>query len=208
MIHSKHLAHTAWHWVHPLGGLSSSTSQPAPSELLPCANHGWEPVQGREMGGDWPRGEEEGREAGTGKWCTGNPLPPSCSPRAMELRLPGPAASLSGLVPSPCKAEPSDHRGFALLLLPRGMLLPFPQPSNVSERPLDPHPPQVAPGAAHPLPHTLCWHAHSPPSCCQSVCPAVGAALCAVDRRLGGPAPCWVGWGHSQLRPAEGGPVL
>ena len=51
--HSKHLAHTAWHWVHPLGGLSSSTSQSAPSELLPCANHGWEPFQGREMGGDW-----------------------------------------------------------------------------------------------------------------------------------------------------------
>ena len=145
-------------------------------------------------GGKWgeigPRGEEEGREAGTGKWCMGNPLHPSCPPRAMKLRLPGPAASLSGLVPSPVRLSPASTRPL------RGTLLPFPQPSDFSERPLDPPPPsQVAPGAAHPLPHTLCRHAHSPPSCCQSVCPAVGAALCVVDRHPGGPAACWVGRG-------------
>ena len=148
-------------------------------------------------GGKWgeigPRGEEEGREAGTGKWCMGNPLHPSCPPRAMKLRLPGPAASLSGLVPSPVRLSPASTRPL------RGTLLPFPQPSDFSERPLDPPPPISSSPWSSPPPATHSLPACSLPTILLSVC----LSSCGSSPVCGGQTP----WGPSSVLGGAGGTV-
>lgn len=152
------------------------------------------------MGGDWPRGEEEGREAGTGKWHGNLPCLQAALQEPWNSDCPGLLPPSLALARHPVRQSPVTTGALLCCSCHVECSSHFLSPSNFSERPLDPHPPQVAPEPPPPATHSLPACLPTPPSCCQSVCPAVGAALCAVDRRLGAQHRAGL-WGHSQPVP-------
>ena len=110
----------------------------------------------------------------------------------IQAALPGPAASLSGLVPSPVRLSPASTRPL------RGTLLPFPQPSDFSKRPLDSPPISSSPWSSPP-PATHSLPACSLPTILLSVC----LSSCGSSPVCGGQTP----WGPSSVLRGAGGTV-